>query len=356
MVLDLARHSNRDYFEPSVLCLREAGVLARRFEEIDVAVESLDWSGRGLAKIILRLARWLRAVRPDILHTHNPSPHFVGAAAGALARVPVLVHTKHGRNHPDQPRAVAVNRIASQFTDCIVAVSHDAAEVARAVERVSNNKVCVIHNGVDLARYACLERKTGVPIRRAVHVARFTSVKDQETLLRAARIVCDAVPDFQLDLIGDGPKRADLEALQSSLGLGDRVRFSGFHDDVQRVLAESDLFVLSSVSEGLALTVLEAMAAGLPVVATEVGGNPEIVANGETGLLVPARSPVKLATAIVELIRDPDRARRLGAAGRRRVEVEFDLRRVSSRYENLYSRLLMSASGSIPAAFTAASI
>lgn len=336
VVLDLARNADRDAFQLHVFCLGEIGALEPRFEAIGVPVESLNWSRRGRSRVILRLFKRLRELRPDVLHTHNPDPHLIGSLAAALARVPVLVHTKHGRNYPNRPRAVRANRIASRLTNCIVPVSHDAARVARDVERVSPRKLHVIHNGVDLRRFAAPQRPERKPVSRAVHVARLNIIKDQESLLRAARIVCDAAPDFRLELIGDGPKRAELEALHGELKLGDRVRFAGFRDDVQRILSESDLFILSSISEGISITLLEAMAAGLPVVATDVGGNPEIVVDGETGLLAPARSPEKLAAAILELIHDPERASRMGQAGRRRVEEEFDVRRVARKYEDIY--------------------
>ncbi|MGE5192782.1 MAG: GT4 family glycosyltransferase PelF, partial [Deltaproteobacteria bacterium] len=164
--------------------------------------------------------------------------------------------------------------------------------------------------------------------------------KDQRTLLRAMRLVVDEVSDFVLDIVGDGPDRPALESLCDELRLRGNVRFLGFRDDVHALLPQSDLFVLSSVTEGLPMTLLEAMAAGLPTVSTDVGGISELVAEGETGRLVPPQSPEALAAAILELVRDPERAARMGTAGRRRVAGEFDLRRVVARYEDLYQKLL----------------
>lgn len=339
VVYDLARQRDRSTFDVRVICLGALGDLAPRFAALGVPVESLGWSGQGRARVALRLARRLRALRTDVLHTHNPDPHHIGTLARVMARVPVLVHTKHGRNYPKRPRAVAANRWASRWTDRIVPVSDDAARVAIEIERVAPTKVGVIHNGVDLAQYEVPRRPTSGPMLRAVHVARLNRIKDQPTLLHAARIVLDAVPEFRLDLVGDGERRAELEALHAELGLGDRVRFLGFRDDIQRILAESDLFVLSSLSEGISITLLEAMAAGLPVVATRVGGNPEVVVDGVTGRLVPERNPEALAAAVLDLVRGPEAARRMGAAGRRRVEDEFDLRCVARRYEDLYLAL-----------------
>jgi len=165
-------------------------------------------------------------------------------------------------------------------------------------------------------------------------------IKDQATLLRAARLVADADPEFRLDIIGDGPARGELLALREDLSLGDRVCFLGERMDVAGCLAACDLFVLSSETEGLSLTLLEAMAAGLPIVATAVGGNREVVVEGETGLLVPAKSPQALAHAIRCLLCDPARLLRMGRAARAQVEKEFDMRQVVVKYETLYRELL----------------
>jgi hypothetical protein len=152
--------------------------------------------------------------------------------------------------------------------------------------------------------------------------------------LRAAQIVADAVPGFCLDVVGDGASRPELLALTEELKLGGNVRFLGARNDVNTLLAGADLFVLSSISEGIPMTLLEAQAAGLPAVVTDVGGNREVVIHGETGLLVPPRSPEALAESMLLLLRDPNRARLMGEAGRRRVEALFDARGTAAKYEH----------------------
>ena len=201
--------------------------------------------------------------------------------------------------------------------DAVVAVSTDSADVARTVERVPPDRLRVIHNGIDIGAIIPVP-----PTPRGwhvVHVARLNAVKDQVTLLRAARLVLDREPAFRLDIVGDGEQRQALERLSADLGLGNAVRFHGFQMDVRPFLAGRDAFVLSSVSEGIALTLLEAMAAALPVVATDVGGNREVVIAGETGFLVPPGDPAALARALITLLSDPARASQFGAAGRSRV-------------------------------------
>jgi glycosyltransferase involved in cell wall biosynthesis len=340
-VWHLGRLHDRERLDFRVLSLGALGALGPRFAELGIPAASLDCDGRGRSSTLLRVVAALRPLQPDVLHTHNPNPHLYGSAAAQLLGVPVVVHTKHGRNRPAHRPAVLVNRLASCLTDCVVAVSHDAADVAREVERVPRRKLRVIHNGIDVPAGAPQRRPAAGAVLRAVHVARLNPIKDQDTLLRAVRRVVDAEPRFELDVIGDGPRREELLALRSELRLTGHVRFLGYRDDVPELLTGRGLFLLSSLSEGISLTLLEAMAAGLPVVATAVGGNPEVVVPGQTGLLVPPRDPDRLAAAILSLIRDPRQAADLGRAGRERVAAHFDLRRVVAAYQRLYEELLI---------------
>jgi glycosyltransferase involved in cell wall biosynthesis len=251
-----------------------------------------------------------------------------------------MVHTKHGQNYPQRRWLVLKNRIASYLSDRVVAVSGDSAHIACTVERAPARKVLVIRNGVDLVEFPERPRRRANRGFRAINVAGLNGAKGQADLLRAVRAVVDVEPSFRLDFVGDGPLRNELTSLRDELGLAEHVRFLGLRDDVREQLAAADAFVLASVSEGLSISLLEAMAAGLPTIATRVGGNPEVVVHGRTGLLVPPRSPASLAEALLELIRDPERARHMGQAGRRRAEESFDVRRVVNTYEELYLSIL----------------
>ncbi len=339
VVLDLVRYRTGIGGTTHVICLAEDGALAPDFAEMGVPVEIIGRPGDTLVGRIVRLARRLRQLDPDVLHTHNPGPHLHGAAAARLAGVPVVVHTKHGRNFPGHRKRVLINRYAAAITDCVVAVSEDAAAVARDVERVPNGKVRIVHNGVDLGRYPFRPARPDDGTYRAVTVARLDPVKNQASMLRAVRRLVDRQPNFTLDVVGDGPSRPELEALCASLGLGEAVRFHGFQSRVAPFLAEADFFVLSSISEGIALTLLEAMAVGLPAVATNVGGNREVIVHGETGYLVPSDSDDALADAMLA-IQSRTVLGPMGIAARRRVETEFSLARVVERYEAIYGECL----------------
>jgi glycosyltransferase involved in cell wall biosynthesis len=174
-------------------------------------------------------------------------------------------------------------------------------------------------------------------------VARLSSEKDFPTLLRATALVVREVPEFRLLLVGDGAERNRLEQLVRELDLADHVQLLGERCDIPELLAQSAFFVSSSLTEGVSLTLLEAMAVGLPVLATNVGGNPEVVADGETGRLVAAADPAALAAGIVRMCRERGKRPTMGRCGRRRVEEYFDVRTMMQQYEHLYDELLEAA-------------
>ncbi len=339
VILALASQADRSRFAPRVLCMHSAGELASRFEAAGIPVDVLEAPiGAGSMQTLRAMRAYIRRHQPAVLHTHNPGPHQYGALARVASGVPVLVHTKHGRNQMLTGRALMLERVANRLTDMVVGVSRDAAEVVHEVEGLSWDRIRIIHNGVPAESTSAPRVAPGG--WRAVHVARLNLVKDQATLLRAARLVLDANPAFRLDIVGDGEMRADLEQLVAALGLGQAVTFHGFRDDVRPFLDAADLFVLSSTSEGIAITLLEAMAASLPVAATDVGGNREVVASGATGLLVKPRDPIALAQAMITILSDPVRAAAMGAAGRERVRLDFSGTAMVRGYETLYTDLL----------------
>jgi glycosyltransferase involved in cell wall biosynthesis len=200
----------------------------------------------------------------------------------------------------------------------------------------------VIRNGIDTERFNHTGPHAGGP---AMLVGRLSPEKDVSNLLRATALAVCELPAFRLEIAGDGACLPALRAEAESLGLKERVSFLGEVRDVASLLRRASLYVLPSLTEGISLTLLEAMAVGLPVVATHVGGNSEVVADGETGLMVPAQDPAALARAMVRILRDPVQGEVLGRAGRERVEKRFDVRRMVAEYEALYAALLESRRG-----------
>ena len=332
LLVEFARHADRQRFELLFISLGDRGVLTKDVESLGWPVMPLNVPSGLRPELVLRLARWLRCQRIDVVHTHDDRQLLYGALAARLARVPRVIHTRHGRSLGLSPRQQRLVALAARRIHRFVCVSRDAARLS-ARQGIPRQKLCIIWNGIDLDRFSF----TGLhPDGPAVLVARLSPEKDIGTLIEAARLMVRREPSFRLEIAGDGTCLTELQDWTRRLGLEDRVRFLGATHFVHGVLSRARLFVLSSISEGVSLTLLEAMATGLPVVATDVGGNPEVVSHGETGLLVAPRDPAALARAIWRVWSDRNLGRELGAAGRRRVEKHFEVRRMVAQYEKLY--------------------
>jgi sugar transferase (PEP-CTERM/EpsH1 system associated) len=336
--------------EQAVVTPTGAGPLAERFPS-GVSVFPMAEEHRPDRWNALRMARLFRKLRPDIVHTRNWT--CIDAVIGArLAGVPVVIHGEHGRDASDpegrNARRRQVRRFLSPFVTEFVTVSRDLARWLVEQVRVPARKVRTIYNGVDTERYApgdraSARRALGIPMDWAVAgtVGRLDPVKDQAGLIRAfARADrAQASPGHRaLVIAGDGPCRGELEATIAELRLGDSVRMLGERDDIPLVLQALDVFVLSSIGEGISNAILEAMATGLPVIATRVGGNGELVRDGITGCLIEPRRQDALAEALEDSFSDPERARAQGAAGRERAVAEFGLERMLAGYGALYGQ------------------
>jgi glycosyltransferase involved in cell wall biosynthesis len=332
LLLEFARHADRPRFALRFVSLSTRGVLAEDLESCGWPVAALEEPPGLRPGLVLRLAGLFRRWKADVVHTHDDRPLIYGVPAARLARVPCVIHTRHGQSFWITLRQTALVNFAASLTDRFVCVSEDSARLT-VRHGVSAEKVGSIWNGIDVSRFAYAGPNPQGPV---VTVARLSPEKDVGNLIRAAALVAQEDTGFRLVIAGDGVCLPALKQTAEELGLGEQVRFLGQVRDIPALLGTASLFVLPSLSEGVSLTLLEAMARGLPVVATCVGGNPEVVVHEETGLLVPARDPAALAQAVLRLRRDPDGCRRLGLAGRRRVESLFDIRRMVARYEALY--------------------
>ena len=331
LLVEMARHADRSRFRLHVVSLTTRGVLAEDIEACGWPVTALG-APEGLRPgIVLRLARLFRRLRADVVHTHDDRPNIYGAPAGKLAGARV-VHTRHSQGTRLTARQRWLVRLISSFDDRFVCISEDSAGWA-VRQGISRRKVRVQLNGIDLTRFGY---SGSAPDGPAVLVARLSPEKGIDTLLRAVPLVVAECPDFRLEIAGDGPCREALQGIVSELHLGDVVRFLGTVRDVPSLLSRARLFILSSLTEGISLTLLEASARGLPIVATNVGGNPEVVADGVTGLLVPPSAPDAMAASVLRLWTEPDLRGRMGRAGRLRVEERFDIRRMMAAYEAMY--------------------
>jgi glycosyltransferase involved in cell wall biosynthesis len=338
LVIDLAQRS-APFVDTAVCCLDEPGEWAGELARCGVPVSVLGRRPGFRPTLGLRIARVAAAHRANVIHCHQYTPFVYGAIA-ALGRQMTLVFTEHGRlssGAPSHKRRLA-NRILGRLPSQVCAVSRDLRRHLVA-EGFHSDRVKVIYNGIDpgVVPTAAVRQTArallGVAPNQFVigTVGRLDPVKDMRTLIEAFAIV-RATANSHLVVVGDGPERQALERLAADMGVASSISFFGYCSNVPMILAAFDLYVNSSIHEGVSLTVLEAMAASLPVVATSVGGNPEVVVDGETGYLVADRTPVALAEAILRLDSQPALRRSLGAKGRARVEREFSIDRMVSTY------------------------
>jgi glycosyltransferase involved in cell wall biosynthesis len=332
LLVEFARHADREHFDLRFVSLGPRGLLANEIEACGWPVTALN-QPEGLRKwLVLRLAWLLHGWKTDLVHTHDPKAIFYGAPAARLARLPAVVHTRHGQRYQASRTDNAVFRFLTCLVDRVVCVSHDSARLS-AGEGVARRRIVTIWNGIDVAKFGYVGPTPGGP---AVMVGRLSAEKDVGTLIRAVASVLQQEPEFQLALAGDGDCLADLRQLSADLGLGQQVQFLGEVRDIPGLLARASMLVLPSLTEGISLAVLEAMARGLPVVATRVGGNPELVVDGETGYLVPPQQPAWMAERMLDLIRQPELARTMGRRARDRVEANFRVADMVAKYEELY--------------------
>jgi len=332
LLVELARHADLGRFSLTFVSLGGRGSLAGDLEACGARVIALGQPTGLKPGLFFRLMRLFLLERPTVVHTHDLRALFYAVPAAWLTRVPKVVHTRHGRDVHATRRQIAIIRQLSKLIDRFVCVSEDVATLSRR-QGISGSKIGTILNGIDVERFAL----SGLcPCGPIVSVARLSPEKDVANLIRATAMAVKQSPQLRVEVAGGGPCLEDLKRLAASLDVGDRITFLGEVRDVPAVLAGARMFVLPSRSEGIPLTVLEAMACGLPVVATRVGGLPEVVEHGVTGLLVPSDDPGALAAAMVLIWNDPDRRDRMGRAGRQRAEERFDVRRMVADYEALY--------------------
>ncbi|MBI3997411.1 MAG: glycosyltransferase family 4 protein [Armatimonadetes bacterium] len=347
----LASHL-RDRYDVGVACA-PGGELVARAGALGVRVVEIPEFQHGIlpwreAAALRRLERLLRTQRFDLVHVHSTRAGFWGRLAARRAAVPVVLFTAHGwafaegRPVPMRALLAAAERMAARWTTRIICVSEYDRHVAHRFRVGRPDQLVVIRNG---SAPGDAPPRTGHEVRRELglpdgpilaFIGRLARQKDPLTALQALRVL----PEGALLIVGDGPWRARVEAFVRRHALERRVVVAGLRTDVRRLLAASDIFVLPSRWEGLPFAVIEAMMAGLPVVAARVGGLPELIEDGVTGLLVPPGDPPALAAALRRLIVDPALRRQMGSAGREKALREFTLERMLRETAALYDALL----------------
>jgi glycosyltransferase involved in cell wall biosynthesis len=347
-VIDLMRAQRALGHHCQVVCLFERGVLADEVEAIGVRVHACG-KRRGLdVRALARARRHLRQHRTEILHTHNATAHYHAALAALGLPVRRIVNTRHGMGALDAgSRREALYRFTMRVTDAVVTVCEAARGDIERSGTLPAAKLVTIPNGIRTDRFgpataqarAELVAALGLPQRTLLigTVGRLNWAKDHGGLIRAFAQLHRRLPGCALVLVGDGELRTELAALAEAEGVADRVLLLGDRNDVADLLCGFDVFAMSSLTEGYSIALLEACAAALPIVATDVGGNREIVRSGFNGTLVPARSADALAGALLDLLADPAKARAMGLAGREWVLGQGSFQTMAARYDALYA-------------------
>lgn len=348
VVIDLASAQAAAGHDCQVVCLFEAGTLAPELMARGIRVVACGKRDGADARALWRLRRALAAQRPDVLHSHNDTPHYYAMVAALGLGLRCVVNTRHGMG-ADSPasRRERLFRQSMRLADVSVAVSEAAGRRLANAGLVAARKIRVLPNGIHAGAFRPrdprlrqqLATRLGLPPDTQLigFVGRLNWAKDLPTMVAAFAQLCAHRSDAALVLAGDGEERTGIEAAIADAGIGNRVFLLGDRSDVPALLPAFSIFAMSSVSEGYSIALLEACASALPIVATRIGGNSEIVADGVNGLIVPPSNPGALAAALGRLLDDPGLAERMGRAGRAWLldNATFDV--MASRYLDLYA-------------------
>lgn len=354
-LVNLINRIPQERFHHAIICMTEYSDFAKRITNPRVTLHALNKADGKDIGVYLRLWRLLRQLRPDIVHTRNLAA-LEGCVVAAFAGVRGRVHGEHGRDSYDidgkNRKYNRLRRACQPFVKRYIPLSRDLEAWLLDTVAIPERKIRQIYNGVDSARFHVAALKPPLPLAGFADegtivigtIGRLQEVKDQLTLIRAFARLIKGRPEYaavlRLVLIGDGPLRAEVEALTRQEGIAEQLWIAGARNDVPQLMQALDIFVLPSKAEGISNTILEAMATGLPVVATAVGGNPELVVEGVTGTLVPPQDPAAMAAAIERYLMQPELMQEHGQAGRQRVEREFSMEAMVSRYMAVYDEVL----------------
>lgn len=361
VVLSLARSGRELNQDVSVLCLERPGTLAPQAEALGIPVTCVNKQPGIRWEVVRSIQEVFRQTRPDVIHSHQIGALLYAGPAAKRERVPGILHTRH-LGETGKPmswlrrlRTFALWRYAGGYADRYCCCSQEAVAAAGLFRLVPRKNLFHVPNGIDTAAFedvaqfrTVIREQLRIPLDSPVigTVGRMAEVKQQDVLIRAFAELRPLFPTARLVLVGDGPVRAALERLTDSLALTGAVRFAGYQPHPERFLSAMDVFALTSRAEGMPLVILEAWAAGRPVVATRVGAIPWMIADGATGILIDPGNVSGLAGCLAQLLSDRQRAEAMGRTGRQLVRDQYDTAVMAGAYDRHYRDLLATNRGS----------
>lgn len=345
VVVNICKTIDRKQFNVSVLCLRNTGFFAPEVEKLGIKVFLLKQRQNGTDYLsFLKVAKIFKEEKIEIIHTHNTQPFIDGTLGALLSGVKTIIHTDHARNFPDKKRYMLAEWLMSNFAYKIIGVSEHTSQNLIKYVRIPPQKIMTIPNGIDGTRYNIVidkvKKKKELGIKNNGPIiglgVRLTEQKGITYLLNAMPEIIKSFPDITLLIAGEGEREDILKKEAKDLGVDKNTLFIGPRYDIPGLLKVFDLYVLPSLWEGLPMVLLEAMAAGCPIVATNVGGNYTAISNGENGSLVEAKNPLALSAEIIRLLKDNKLRESYSKKGLEIFRKQFRAEVMTKQYEKLY--------------------
>jgi len=344
---ELVKNSDKKQFYPVVISLSQGGFFANEIRELNIKVIEIARKKNREFSRLFKLIKLIREIKPEIVHTFLFSANSYGRIAAILCRVPVIIASERNSSEMGKDKTLFemfIDKIIALFTDAIICNSHKAADMLVKRYCFNEKKVFTVHNsinGIDFLKgnYSC-DRKIAPCVIGTV--GRLYPQKNHKLFLDIVKLLSDMPDNDHVDflIVGNGPLRGELESYSKKLGIRDKVLFTGERTDIPDLLQNMDVFVITSLYEGLSNAIMEAMAAGLPVVATNVGGNSELIIDGETGFLYHPNEPLEFTNKIHDLLNNKNMAKQMGENGKKRIISEFNTEKMIRGIENIYLALL----------------
>ena len=352
MVTNLVNHIDPNRFESTIISFAPLHPLNNRVDLNRIQVISLNKNGGNNPVLIYKIFLILRKIGADIVQTHNWGTALEGILGAKLARVQGIVHAERGTIE-DKERNILLQRFLWGFADQVLSVSEAHRKKVTNIIRFPHEQIKAIVNGVDTERFfpnpeIKEETRKKLGLTKGAFcigtVGSLRPVKNQSLLFNACKVILHHFDQVEVLIVGEGPLESKLKQEVQTLGLSGKIHFAGVQPNIPEILNALDVFVLPSRSEGMPNAVLEAMACGIPVIATAVGGTPEVVEDGKSGILIASEDEPHLVQVLKELIQNHEKRLAIGIEGRRRILSHFSLKKMVSEYQALYESLLQKVS------------